>query len=248
MTFDKFTIKAQEAVQEAVNTAQQNGQQSIEPVHLLKGVMVKAKDVAGYIFQKLGANASQIEMVVDSEIKRLPRVQGGQPYLSNDTNTVLQRAQDFAQKNGDEFTSVEPLLLALLQVSSTASRILKDAGMTEAETVKAIQELRQGQKVQSPSGDENYQSLSKYAKNLVEEARQGKLDPVIGRDEEIRRVLQILSRRTKNNPILIGEPGTGKTAIVEGLAERIVRGDVPENLKDKQLYSCLLYTSDAADD
>ena len=237
MTFDKFTIKAQEAVQEAVNTAQQNGQQSIEPVHLLKGVMVKAKDVAGYIFQKLGANASQIEMVVDSEIKCLPRVQGGQPYLSNDTNTVLQRAQDFAQKNGDEFTSVEPLLLALLQVSSTASRILKDAGMTEAETVKAIQELRQGQKVQSPSGDENYQSLSKYAKNLVEEARQGKLDPVIGRDEEIRRVLQILSRRTKNNPILIGEPGTGKTAIVEGLAERIVRGDVPENLKDKQLYS-----------
>ena len=237
MTFDKFTIKAQEAVQEAVNTAQQNGQQSIEPIHLLKGVMVKAKDVAGYIFQKLGANASQIEMVVDSEIKRLPRVQGGQPYLSNDANTVLQRAQDFAQKNGDEFTSVEPLLLALLQVSSTASRILKDAGMTEAETVKAIQELRQGQKVQSQSGDENYQSLSKYAKNLVEEARQGKLDPVIGRDEEIRRVLQILSRRTKNNPILIGEPGTGKTAIVEGLAERIVRGDVPENLKDKQLYS-----------
>ena len=237
MTFDKFTIKAQEAVQEAVNTAQQNGQQSIEPVHLLKGVMVKAKDVAGYIFQKLGANASQIEMVVDSEIKRLPRVQGGQPYLSNDANTVLQRAQDFAQKNDDEFTSVEPLLLALLQVSSTASRILKDAGMTEAETVKAIQELRQGQKVQSQSGDENYQSLSKYAKNLVEEARQGKLDPVIGRDEEIRRVLQILSRRTKNNPILIGEPGTGKTAIVEGLAERIVRGDVPENLKDKQLYS-----------
>ena len=237
MTFDKFTIKAQEAVQEAVNTAQQNGQQSIEPVHLLKGVMVKAKDVAGYIFQKLGANASQIEMVVDSEIKRLPRVQGGQPYLSNDANTVLQRAQDFAQKNGDEFTSVEPLLLALLQVSSTASRILKDAGMTEAETVKAIQELRQGQKVQSQSGDENYQSLSKYAKNLVEEARQGKLDPVIGRDDEIRRVLQILSRRTKNNPILIGEPGTGKTAIVEGLAERIVRGDVPENLKDKQLYS-----------
>ena len=237
MTFDKFTIKAQEAVQEAVNIAQQNGQQSIEPVHLLKGVMVKAKDVAGYIFQKLGANASQIEMVVDSEIKRLTRVQGGQPYLSNDANTVLQRAQDFAQKNGDEFTSVEPLLLALLQVSSTASRILKDAGMTEAETVKAIQELRQGQKVQSQSGDENYQSLSKYAKNLVEEARQGKLDPVIGRDEEIRRVLQILSRRTKNNPILIGEPGTGKTAIVEGLAERIVRGDVPENLKDKQLYS-----------
>ena len=237
MTFDKFTIKAQEVVQEALNTAQRSGQQSIEPMHLLKALLVKAKDVTTFIFQKLGVNASQIEMVVDSEIKRLPRVQGGQPYLSNDTNTVLQRAQDFAQKNGDEFTSVEPLLLALLQVSSTASRILKDAGMTEAETVKAIQELRQGQKVQSQSGDENYQSLSKYAKNLVEEAHQGKLDPVIGRDEEIRRVLQILSRRTKNNPILIGEPGTGKTAIVEGLAERIVRGDVPENLKDKQLYS-----------
>ena len=237
MTFDKFTIKAQEVVQEAVNTAQRQGQQSIEPVHLLKGVMVKAKDVATYIFQKLGVNANQIDTVVDSEIQRLPRVQGGQPYLSNDANSVLQRAQDFATKNGDEFTSVEPILLALLQVSSTASRILKDAGMTEAETVKAIQELRQGQKVQSQSGDENYQSLEKYAKNLVEEARQGKLDPVIGRDEEIRRVLQILSRRTKNNPILIGEPGTGKTAIVEGLAERIVRGDVPENLKDKQLYS-----------
>ena len=204
MTFDKFTIKAQEVVQEAVNTAQRNGQQSIEPVHLLKGVMTKAKDVATYIFQKLGVNATQIDTVVDSEIQRLPRVQGGQPYLSNDANNVLQRAQDFATKNGDEFTSVEPILLALLQVSSTASRILKDAGMTEAETVKAIQELRQGQKVQSQSGDENYQSLSKYAKNLVEEARQGKLDPVIGRDEEIRRVLQILSRRTKNNPILIG--------------------------------------------
>ena len=237
MTFDKFTIKAQEVVQEAVNIAQRNGQQSIEPVHLLKGVLQKAKDVATYIFQKLGVNATQIDTVVDTEIQRLPRVQGGQPYLSNDANSVLQRAQDFATKNGDEFTSVEPILLALLQVNSTASRILKDAGMTEAETVKAINELRQGQKVQSQSGDENYQSLAKYAKNLVEEARQGKLDPVIGRDEEIRRVLQILSRRTKNNPILIGEPGTGKTAIVEGLAERIVRGDVPENLKDKQLYS-----------
>ena len=237
MTFDKFTIKAQEVVQEAVNITQRQGQQSIEPIHLLKGVMVKAKDVATYIFQKLGVNANQVDMVVDSEIQRQPRVQGGQPYLSNDANSVLQRAQDFAQKNGDEFTSVEPILLALLQVNSTASRILKDAGMKENETVKAIQELRQGQKVQSQSADENFQSLSKYAKNLVEEARQGKLDPVIGRDDEIRRVLQILSRRTKNNPILIGEPGTGKTAIVEGLAERIVRGDVPENLKDKQLYS-----------
>lgn len=237
MTFDKFTIKAQEVVQEALNTAQRSGQQSIEPMHLLKALLVKAKDVTTFIFQKLGVNAMQVESVADAELQRLPRVQGGQPYLSNDTNAVLQRAQDFATKNGDEFTSVEPILLALLQVNSTASRILKDAGMTEADTVKAIQELRQGEKIHSQSADENFQSLSKYAKNLVEEARQGKLDPVIGRDEEIRRVLQILSRRTKNNPILIGEPGTGKTAIVEGLAERIVRGDVPENLKDKQLYS-----------
>ena len=237
MTFDKFTIKAQEVVQEAVNSAQMNGQQTIEPVHLLKGVFVKAKDVASFIFQKLGVNASQIEMLADQEIKHLPRVQGGQPYLSSDTNKVLTKAMEQAKKMGDEFVSVEPILLALLSESSTASRILKDAGCTENEMLKAIQELRQGQNVQSQSGDENYQSLDKYAKNLVEQARQGKLDPVIGRDEEIRRVLQILSRRTKNNPILIGEPGTGKTAIVEGLAERIVRGDVPENLKDKQLYS-----------
>ena len=237
MTFDKFTIKAQEVVQEALNSAQMNGQQTIEPVHLLKGVFVKAKDVASFIFQKLGVNASQIEMLADQEIKHLPRVQGGQPYLSNDTNKVLTKAMEQAKKMGDEFVSVEPILLALLSESSTASRILKDAGCTENEMLKAIQELRQGQNVQSQSGDENYQSLDKYAKNLVEQARQGKLDPVIGRDEEIRRVLQILSRRTKNNPILIGEPGTGKTAIVEGLAERIVRGDVPENLKDKQLYS-----------
>ena len=237
MTFDKFTIKAQEVVQEAINTAHMSGQQTIEPVHLLKGIMVKAKDVANFIFQKLGVNAGQIEMLADQEIKHLPRVQGGQPYLSNDTNNVLNKAMSLSQKMGDEFVSVEPVLLALLTENSTASRILKDAGCTENEMLKAIQELRQGQKVQSQSGDENYQSLDKYAKNLVEQARQGKLDPVIGRDEEIRRVLQILSRRTKNNPILIGEPGTGKTAIVEGLAERIVRGDVPENLKDKQLYS-----------
>lgn len=237
MTFDKFTIKAQEAVQEAVNTAQRSGQQSIEPVHLLKGLMNKAKDVTNFLFQKLGVNAMQVETVVDREISRLPRVQGGQPYLSNESNSVLQKAVDISQKMGDEFVSVEPVMLALLDVNSTASRIMKDAGGTEKEMRAAINELRQGQKVQSQSADENYQSLEKYAKNLVEEARQGKLDPVIGRDDEIRRVLQILSRRTKNNPILIGEPGTGKTAIVEGLAERIVRGDVPENLKDKQLYS-----------
>ena len=237
MTLDKFTIKAQEAVQAAVNTAQMNGQQVIEPVHILKGVMEKAKDVTNFIFQKLGVNAQQIEMLVEQEIKHLPRVQGGQPYLSNDSNNVLVRAQETAQKMGDEFVSVEPILLALLNVNSTAARIMKDAGCTEKEMTKAIQELRQGQKVQSQSADDNYQSLEKYAKNLVDLARKGKLDPVIGRDDEIRRLLQILSRRTKNNPILIGEPGTGKTAIVEGLAGRIVRGDVPENLKDKQLYS-----------
>ena len=237
MTLDKFTIKAQEAVQQAVNTAQLNGQQVIEPVHILKGVLEKAKDVCAFIFQKLGVNAQQIEMLVDSEIKHLPKVQGGQPYLSSDSNNVLVRAQETAQKGGDEFVSVEPILLALLNVNSTASRIMKDAGCTEKDMQKAIQELRQGQKVKSQSADDNYQSLEKYAKNLVDLARQGKLDPVIGRDDEIRRLLQILSRRTKNNPILIGEPGTGKTAIVEGLAGRIVRGDVPENLKDKQVYS-----------
>lgn len=237
MTLDKFTIKAQEAVQEAVNIAQRHGQQAIEPVHLLKGVMTKGKDVTNFIFQKLGVNAGQIETVTDSEISRLPRVNGGQPYLGNETNNVLNRAMDISQQSGDDFVSTEPLLLALLTVSSTAGRILKDAGCTEKEMRAAVNELRQGQKVKSQSADDNYQSLEKYAKNLVEDARQGKLDPVIGRDEEIRRVLQILSRRTKNNPILIGEPGTGKTAIVEGLAERIVRGDVPENLKDKQLYS-----------
>ena len=238
MTFDKFTIKAQEAVQAAVNTAQRNGQQTIEPVHLLSGIIEKAPDVTNYIFQKLGMNGGQISMLLQQELQHLPRVQGGgQPYLSNDTNQILINAEDTAKKMGDEFVSVEPILLAILKGNSTAARILKDAGANEKDMLAAIQALRQGQNVKSQSADENYQSLEKYAKNLVEQARSGKLDPVIGRDEEIRRVLQILSRRTKNNPILIGEPGTGKTAIVEGLAERIVRGDVPENLKNKQLYS-----------
>ena len=238
MTFDKFTIKAQEAVQAAVNTAQRNGQQTIEPVHLLSGIIEKAPDVTNYIFQKLGMNGGQISMLLQQELQHLPRVQGGgQPYLSNDTNQILINAEDTAKKMGDEFVSVEPILLAILKGNSTAARILKDAGANEKDMLAAIQALRQGQNVKSQSADENYQSLEKYAKNLVEQARNGKLDPVIGRDEEIRRVLQILSRRTKNNPILIGEPGTGKTAIVEGLAERIVRGDVPENLKNKQLYS-----------
>lgn len=238
MTFDKFTIKAQKAVQEAVNIAQRNGQQTIEPVHLLSGILEKATDVTNYIFQKLGMNGQQIAMLLRQEMQHLPRVQGGgQPYLSNESNQILMNAEDTAKKMGDEFVSVEPILLAIVQGNSTAARILKDAGANAKDMLAAIQALRQGQNVKSQSADDNYQSLEKYAKNLVEQARSGKLDPVIGRDEEIRRVLQILSRRTKNNPILIGEPGTGKTAIVEGLAERIVRGDVPENLKNKQLYS-----------
>ena len=237
MTFDKYTIKAQEAVQAAVQAAQQGHQQSVEPIHLLSGIINKGKDITNFVFQKLGANAQSIEMALQQELQHLPKVDGGQPYLSNDLTQVLNNAEAISQQWDDEFVSIEPLLLSLMKGNNTAGRIMKDAGCTEDGMRKAIEELRQGQKVQSQSGDENYQSLDKYAINLVERARQGKLDPVIGRDEEIRRVLQILSRRTKNNPILIGEPGTGKTAIVEGLAERIMKGDVPENLKNKQLYS-----------
>ena len=237
MTFDKYTIKAQEAVQAAVQAAQQGRQQSVEPVHLLVGIVDKGKDIVNFVFQKLGVNAQSIAMALQQELQHLPKVDGGQPYFSNETAGVFSEAEKISGQWGDEFVSIEPLLLALMKGNNTAGRILKDAGCTEDAMQKAIEELRQGQKVQSQSGDENYQALGKYAINLVERARQGKLDPVIGRDEEIRRVLQILSRRTKNNPILIGEPGTGKTAIVEGLAERIMKGDVPENLKNKQLYS-----------
>ena len=237
MTLDKFTIKAQEAIQAAVALASRNSQQVIEPLHILAGVMEKGKDVVNYLFHKSGINLQVVESAVQNEVSRLPKVSGGEPYFSPDANKVMQTTMSESQKMGDEFVSIEPLLLALLTVNSTASRILKDAGCTEQTMRAAITELRQGAKVQTQSSDENYQALSKYARNLVEDARAGKLDPVIGRDEEIRRVLQILSRRTKNNPILIGEPGTGKTAIVEGLAGRIIRGDVPENLKDKQLYS-----------
>ena len=237
MNLNKFTIKAQEAVQEAVARAGRQGQQAIEPEHLLSGILKVGEQVTQFIFQKLGISQQAVTRAVDAQIASLPKVQGGEPYLSRSANEVLLKAEDLAQKADDEFVALEPLLQALLTVNSNASKILKDAGMTEKELTAAVRELRGGQKASSQSSEDTYQSLSKYARNLVDEARAGKLDPVIGRDEEIRRVLQILSRRTKNNPILIGEPGTGKTAIVEGLAHRILRGDVPENLRDKQLYS-----------
>ena len=237
MNFNNFTIKAQEAVQEAVNLVQARGQQAIEPVHLLAGVLKAGENIVNFIFQKLAMNPQQIALVLDKQIDSLPKVSGGEPYLSREANEVLQKAIDYSKQMGDEFVSLEPILMAILSVKSTASTILKDAGMTESELRKAIDELRKGDKVTSQSSEDTYQALEKYAINLNEAARNGKLDPVIGRDEEIRRVLQILSRRTKNNPILIGEPGTGKTAIVEGLAHRILRGDVPENLKNKQIYS-----------
>ena len=237
MNLNKFTIKAQEAVQEAVACAGRQGQQAIEPEHLLSGILKVGEQVTQFIFQKLGISQQAVTRAVDAQIASLPKVQGGEPYLSRSANEVLLKAEDLAQKADDEFVALEPLLQALLTVNSNASKILKDAGMTEKELTAAVRELRGGQKASSQSSEDTYQSLSKYARNLVDEARAGKLDPVIGRDEEIRRVLQILSRRTKNNPILIGEPGTGKTAIVEGLAHRILRGDVPENLRDKQLYS-----------
>lgn len=237
MNFNNFTIKSQEAVQQAVNITQARGQQAIEPVHLLAGVLKVGENVTNFIFQKLGMNAQQIALVIDKQIDSLPKVSGGEPYLSRESNEILQRAVQYSKEMGDEFVSLEAIILALLNVKSTVATILKDAGMTDKELRSAIAELRKGEKVTSQSSEDTYQSLSKYAINLNEAARSGKLDPVIGRDEEIRRVLQILSRRTKNNPILIGEPGTGKTAIVEGLAHRIIRGDVPDNLKNKQIFS-----------
>ena len=238
MNFDNFTIKAQQALQQAIDRAQQNGQQAITPVHLLAGVLAVGENVTQVVFGKMGVNEHALQAAVNSELQRQPRVSGGgSPYLDQEANDVVTRAQSIASKGGDSYVGLEPMLQALLEVKSTASQMMKDAGVTTDGLQRAIEELRGGQKATSQSAEDTYQALAKYARNLVEEARNGKLDPVIGRDEEIRRVLQILSRRTKNNPILIGEPGTGKTAIVEGLAERIVRGDVPENLKNKKLYS-----------
>ena len=239
MNFDNFTIKAQQAVQQAVDRAQQNGQQAITPVHLLAGVLAMGENVTKFVFGKLGVNEHSLQAAVNGELQHQPRASGGSgsPYLDDAANKVLLKAQEIASKGGDTYVGLEPLLQALLDVQSTASQMLKDAGVTADALKTAINELRGGQKATSQSSEDTYQALSKYARDLVSEAREGKLDPVIGRDEEIRRVLQILSRRTKNNPILIGEPGTGKTAIVEGLAERIVRGDVPENLKNKRLFS-----------
>ena len=237
MNFNNFTIKSQEAVQQAVQLVTQNGQQAIEAVHLLKAVMMTGESITNFLFQKLGVNQQNVMKVVDAQIASLPKVSGGEPYLSGEANAILQKAIDYSSKMGDQYVSLEPIILALFTEKSTASQILKDAGVTENELRKAIEELRKGNKVTSQSAEDTYEALSKYAINLNERARSGKLDPVIGRDEEIRRVLQILSRRTKNNPILIGEPGVGKTAIAEGLAHRIIRGDVPENLKSKQIYS-----------
>ncbi len=237
MNFDNFTIKSQEAIQKAVEIARNHNEQSIEPVHLLKGILQVGESLTSYLFQKLGVNTSMLNNLVDREIESLPKVSGGEPYLSREANDALQKAIDYSKKLGDQFVALEAMLMGLFLCKNTVSDFMKDAGITEKELGAAIDELRKGKKVTAASAEDTYNALSKYAINLNERAREGKLDPVIGRDDEIRRVLQILSRRTKNNPILIGEPGTGKTAIAEGLAHRIVRGDVPENLKSKQIYS-----------
>ena len=237
MNFNNFTIKSQEAIQKAVELTRESGGQAIEPVHILKAVMSEGESLVKFIFAKTGANINTVNAAIEREIASLPKVSGGEPYLSRSSNDVLQKALDIAKKQGDEYVTLEALLTALFEIPSPASSTLKDTGLTDKELKAAIDELRKGKKATDQSAEETYNSLNKYAINLNERARQGKLDPVIGRDDEIRRVLQILSRRTKNNPMLIGEPGTGKTAIAEGLAQRIVRGDVPENLRSKQIFS-----------
>ena len=237
MNFNKFTIKAQEAIQEAVNRVQSLGQQAVEPAHIMGGVLKSGEQITAFIFQKTGANIGQIKSEVEKQELAFPKVQGGEPYLSRKSNDILNKAEEIAKRFGDEYVSVEPILLAILTTDNPVGTMLKGHGITATEAEKAIMELRKGESVKSQSAEESYQALSKYAINLNEAAKSGKLDPVIGRDDEIRRILQILSRRTKNNPILIGEPGTGKTAIVEGLAHRIIRGDVPENLRNKEIYS-----------
>ena len=237
MNFNNFTIKSQEVIQKAIDLTRQNGQQLIEPVHILKALIGESETIVNFVFQKLGANLNGVNLAIDKDIQSLPKVSGGDVTLSRESNEALQKAIDFSKSQGDEYVSVEAILMGILRTRCKASQILKDAGVTEDGLKAAINELRKGNKVTQQSAEESYQALSKYAINLNDRARNGKLDPVIGRDEEIRRVLQILSRRTKNNPMLVGEPGTGKTAIAEGLAHRIVRGDVPENLKSKQIYS-----------
>ena len=237
MNFNNFTIKSQEVIQKAIELTRAAGQQQIEPSHILKALIDESETIVNFIFQKLGANLQSVKGAIDDDIKSLPKVQGGDVFLSRESNDAMQKAVDFSKKQGDEYVSVEAMLMGILRTRCKASQALKDAGITEKGLEQAIAELRKGNKVTGQSAEESYQALSKYAINLNDRARSGKLDPVIGRDEEIRRVLQILSRRTKNNPMLVGEPGTGKTAIAEGLAHRIVRGDVPENLKSKQIYS-----------
>lgn len=237
MNFNNFTIKSQEAIQKAVEIARTGKNQAIEPAHLLKGVISEGESVVNFIYQKLGINSQFVSQQLDKAISTLPKVSGGEPYLSGASNDALEKASEYAQRLGDQYVSIEVMFAGLFLAQNPASTILKDAGVTEKELTIAIDELRKGKKATDQSAEEQYNALSKYAINLNERARSGKLDPVIGRDDEIRRVLQILSRRTKNNPMLIGEPGTGKTAIAEGLAQRIVRGDVPENLKSKQVYS-----------
>jgi ATP-dependent Clp protease ATP-binding subunit ClpB len=237
MNFNNFTIKAQELVQKSIDLARRKNQQAIEPAHIMKALLSEAESVAQFLFQKMGVSMQNFNSILDREIDSYPKVSGGEPYLGRGANAVFQKAIDFSSKMGDQYVSVESIILALFQENSPVSAMMKDAGVTEKELTAAIHELRKGNKVTSQSAEDAYQSLSKYAINLNERARAGKLDPVIGRDEEIRRVLQILSRRTKNNPLLIGEAGVGKTAIAEGLAHRIIRGDVPENLKSKQIYS-----------